>query len=275
MAPLPAGMGVSNLEPITPMNIRTQFVALQTILIKETLRFLRIWIQTILPPAVTTALYFIIFGKLIGAQIGPVEGLSYPQYIAPGLIMMAVITNAYSNVVSSFFSAKFQRHIEEMLVSPLPNTIIVLGFVGGGVARGLAVGGVVAAVSLFFTDLPWQHPLITLAVIVLTSVLFALAGLLNGIYAKSFDDISVVPTFVLTPLIYLGGIFYSIKMLPPFWQAASLFNPILYMINAFRYGILGVSDIDIHFAFAIILLFVSVLFGYSLWLLRRGTGIRG
>ena len=274
MAPLPAGMGVSNLEPITPMNIRTQFVALQTILIKETLRFLRIWIQTILPPAVTTALYFIIFGKLIGAQIGPVEGLSYPQYIAPGLIMMAVITNAYSNVVSSFFSAKFQRHIEEMLVSPLPNTIIVLGFVGGGVARGLAVGGVVAAVSLFFTDLPWQHPLITLAVIVLTSVLFALAGLLNGIYAKSFDDISVVPTFVLTPLIYLGGIFYSIKMLPPFWQAASLFNPILYMINAFRYGILGVSDIDIRFAFAIILLFVAVLFGYSLWLLRRGTGIR-
>ena len=274
MAPLPAGMGVSNLEPITPMNIRTQFVALQTILIKETLRFLRIWIQTILPPAVTTALYFIIFGKLIGAQIGPVEGLSYPQYIAPGLIMMAVITNAYSNVVSSFFSSKFQRHIEEMLVSPLPNTIIVLGFVGGGVARGLAVGGVVAAVSLFFTDLPWQHPLITLAVIVLTSVLFALAGLLNGIYAKSFDDISVVPTFVLTPLIYLGGIFYSIKMLPPFWQAASLFNPILYMINAFRYGILGVSDIDIRFAFAIILLFVAVLFGYSLWLLRRGTGIR-
>ena len=256
------------------MNIRTQFVALQTILIKETLRFLRIWIQTILPPAVTTALYFIIFGKLIGAQIGPVEGLSYPQYIAPGLIMMAVITNAYSNVVSSFFSAKFQRHIEEMLVSPLPNTIIVLGFVGGGVARGLAVGGVVAAVSLFFTDLPWRHPLITLAVIVLTSVLFALAGLLNGIYAKSFDDISVVPTFVLTPLIYLGGIFYSIKMLPPFWQAASLFNPILYMINAFRYGILGVSDIDIRFAFAIILLFVAVLFGYSLWLLRRGTGIR-
>ncbi len=274
MAPLPAGMGLSNPEPITPMNIRTQFVALQTILIKETLRFLRIWIQTILPPAVTTALYFIIFGTLIGAQIGPVEGLSYPQYIAPGLIMMAVITNAYSNVVSSFFSAKFQRHIEEMLVSPLPNTIIVLGFVGGGVARGLAVGGVVAAVSLFFTDLPWRHPLITLVVIVLTSVLFALAGLLNGIYAKSFDDISVVPTFVLTPLIYLGGIFYSIKMLPPFWQAASLFNPILYMINAFRYGILGVSDIDIRFAFAIILLCVAVLFGYSLWLLRRGTGIR-
>jgi ABC-2 type transport system permease protein len=256
------------------MNIRTQYIALQTILLKETLRFLRIWIQTILPPAITTALYFIIFGKLIGAQLGPVDGLSYTQYIAPGLIMMAVITNAYSNVVSSFFSAKFQRHIEEMLVSPLPNAIIVLGFVGGGVARGLAVGIVVTAISLFFADLHWQHPLLILAVIVLTSVLFALAGLINGIFAKSFDDISIIPTFVLTPLIYLGGIFYSIKMLPPFWQDVSLLNPILYMINAFRYGILGVSDIDVRVAFAIILLFIVALFGYSLWLLRRGTGIR-
>lgn len=256
------------------MNISDQYIALQTILLKETLRFLRIWIQTILPPTITTALYFIIFGKLIGAQLGPVEGLSYTQYIAPGLIMMAVITNAYSNVVSSFFSSKFQRHIEEMLVSPLPNAIIVLGFVGGGVARGLAVGIVVTAISLFFADLHWQHPLITFAVMVLTSVLFALGGLINGIFAKSFDDISIIPTFVLTPLIYLGGIFYSIRMLPPFWQEASLFNPILYMINAFRFGILGVSDIDVRIAFAIILLFVVALFGYSLWLLRRGTGIR-
>jgi len=256
------------------MPLHAHLIALQTILIKETLRFLRIWIQTILPPAVTTALYFIIFGQLIGAQLGPVEGLSYTQFIAPGLIMMAVITNAYSNVVSSFFSAKFQRHIEEMLVSPLPNTIIVLGFVGGGLARGLVVGLAVIATSLFFADLHWQHPFITFAVIVLTAVLFALAGLINGIYAKSFDDISVVPTFVLTPLIYLGGIFYSIQMLPPFWQEVSLFNPILYMINAFRFGILGVSDIDIRFAFTIILLFIVTLFGYSLWLLRRGTGIR-
>jgi ABC-2 type transport system permease protein len=256
------------------MNIRNQYVALQTLLLKETLRFLRIWIQTILPPVITTALYFIVFGQLIGAQLGAVEGLSYIQYIAPGLIMMAVITNAYSNVVSSFFSAKFQRHIEEMLVSPLPNTIIVLGFVGGGVARGLAVGIVVTLISLFFADLHWQHPLVTLAVIVLTAVLFALGGLINGIFAKSFDDISIIPTFVLTPLIYLGGIFYSIKMLPPFWQEASLFNPILYMINAFRYGILGVSDIDVRTAFALILLFIATLFGYSLWLLRRGTGVR-
>ncbi|HAS51753.1 MAG TPA: ABC transporter permease [Gammaproteobacteria bacterium] len=256
------------------MPFHAQLIALQTILIKETLRFLRIWIQTILPPAVTTALYFIIFGKLIGAQLGPVEGLSYTQFIAPGLIMMAVITNAYSNVVSSFFSAKFQRHIEEMLVSPLPNFIIVLGFVGGGLARGLVVGLAVIITSLFFADLHWQHPFITFAVIVLTAVLFALAGLINGIYAKSFDDISVVPTFVLTPLIYLGGIFYSIQMLPPFWQDVSRLNPILYMINAFRFGILGVSDIDISLAFTIIGLFIAALFGYSLWLLQRGTGIR-
>lgn len=255
-------------------SVRAHLIALQTILIKETLRFLRIWIQTLLPPAVTMALYFIIFGKLIGGQLGPVDGLSYTQFIAPGLIMLAVITNAYSNVVSSFFSAKFQRHIEEMLVSPLPNTIIVLGFVGGGVARGLAVGSVVTVVSLFFTNLHWEHPFIILAVMVLTSMLFALGGLINGIFAKSFDDISIIPTFVLTPLIYLGGIFYSVKMLPPFWQDVSLLNPILYMINAFRYGILGVSDVNVYLAFAIILLFIAVLFGVSLWLLGRGTGIR-
>ena len=256
------------------MNLRTQAIALHTLLTKEILRFLRIWIQTILPPAITTALYFIIFGTLIGARLGAVDGLTYSQYIAPGLIMMAVITNAYSNVVSSFFSAKFQRHIEEMLVSPLPNAIIVLGFVGGGAARGLAVGLVVTAVSLFFADLHWQHPLLTLAVIVLTSVLFSLGGLINGIFAKSFDDISLIPTFVLTPLTYFGGIFYSVKMLPPFWQDASLFNPILYMVNAFRFGILGVSDINIVLAVALILVLIVSLFSYSLWLLHRGTGIR-
>ncbi len=261
-------------KPLYAQTVGTHLIALQTILLKETLRFLRIWIQTLIPPAVTVLLYFIIFGKLIGAQLGPVDGLSYTQYIAPGLIMMAVITNAYSNVMSSFFSAKFQRHIEEMIVSPLPNAIIVLGFVGGGVARGLAVGMVVTVISLLFTDLHWQHPLLTVAVMILTALLFSLAGLINGIYAKSFDDISLIPTFVLTPLTYFGGIFYSITMLPPFWQSASQFNPILYMVNAFRFGILGVSDIDIRLAFAIILLLIVALFGYSLWLLERGTGIR-
>lgn len=256
------------------MPFRAQLIALQTILIKETLRFLRIWIQTLLPPAVTTALYFVIFGQLIGSQLGPVDGLSYTQFIAPGLIMMAVITNAYANVVSSFYGAKFQRHIEEMIVSPLPNTIIVLGFVGGGVARGLAVGAVVTAIALFFADLHWHDPLLTFAVMVLTSALFALSGLINAIFAKSFDDISLIPTFVLTPLTYFGGIFYSIRMLPPFWQDASQLNPILYMINAFRYSILGVSDINIYLALAIIVALTAVLFGYSLWLLERGVGIR-
>ena len=256
------------------MLVRAQLIALQTILIKETLRFLRIWIQTLLPPAVTTALYFIIFGQLIGSQLGPVDGLSYTQFIAPGLIMMAVITNAYANVVSSFYGAKFQRHVEEMIVSPLPNTVIVLGFIGGGVARGLAVGAVVTAIALFFADLHWHDPLLTFAVMVLTSMLFALGGLINAIFAESFDDISLIPTFVLTPLTYFGGIFYSIKMLPPFWQNASQLNPILYMINAFRYSILGVSDISIYLALAIIVALTAVLFGYSLWLLERGVGIR-
>ena len=256
------------------MPFRAQLIALQTILIRETLRFLRIWIQTLLPPAVTTALYFVIFGQLIGSQLGPMDGLTYTQFIAPGLIMMAVITNAYANVVSSFYGAKFQRHIEEMMVSPLPNMIIILGFVGGGVARGLAVGGVVTIISLFFADLRWDNPLLTVGVMTLTSTLFALCGLINGIFAKSFDDVSLIPTFVLTPLTYFGGIFYSIKMLPPFWQDASLFNPILYMINAFRYSILGVSDINIYLALGIILALLAVLFGSSLWRLHRGIGIR-
>jgi len=256
------------------MRMSAHWIAFQTILIKEILRFLRIWVQTILPPAITMSLYFIIFGKLIGSQIGGVNGFTYMQYIVPGLIMMAIITNAYSNVVASFYSAKFQRHIEEMLVSPLPNHLIVMGFVGGGLARGLIVGMAVTAVSLCFTQLYIHNILVVFAVTALTAVLFALGGLVNGIYANSFDDISIVPTFVLTPLTYLGGVFYSIDMLPEFWQTVSLFNPILYMVNAFRYGILGTSDIDIYTAFAIIFVLITGLFLFSLWLLERGTGIR-
>jgi ABC-2 type transport system permease protein len=257
------------------MPLRAQYIAFQTILIKEILRFMRIWIQTVLPPAITVFLYFIIFGSLIGPRLGEMAGIPYMRYIAPGLIMMAVISNAYSNVVSSFFSAKFQRHIEEMLVSPLPNYVILLGFVAGGLARGLVVGAVVTAVAMLMAGVPVQHPLITMAMIALTAVLFALGGFINGVYARSFDDISIIPTFVLTPLTYLGGIFYSIDMLPEFWRQVSLFNPILYMINAFRYGILGVSDIDVGFAFLITVLFIVTLFGHSLWLLHRGVGIRG
>lgn len=256
------------------MRIKANYIAFKTILIKEVLRFLRIWMQTILPPAVTTGLYFIIFGSLIGSQIGPVGGFSYMQYIAPGLIMMAVITNSFSNVVSSFFGSKFQRHVEELVVAPIPNSLILLGFMAGGMARGLAVGVVVTAIALAFTHLYIHDLFVTVAVVTLTAALFSLAGFVNGIYAKSFDDIAIVPTFILTPLTYLGGVFYSIDMLSPFWRSVSKLNPILYMVNAFRYGILGVSDISIYVAFAIILLVTGALFAFSLWLLNRGVGIR-
>lgn len=249
-------------------------VAFGTIVYKEVARFMRIWLQTILPPAITMALYFVIFGHLIGPRIGQMHGFSYMQYIAPGLIMMAVITNAYSNVVSSLFGAKFQRHIEEILVAPIPDILILLGFVTGGVVRGVLVGLVVTATALCFTELHVDSWGITLAVVVLTAMLFSLAGLINALFAKKFDDISIVPTFILTPLTYLGGVFYSIDMLPPFWQHLSLGNPILYMVNAFRYGMLGVSDISIGVAFTVIGLFCAVLFGVSLVLLRKGVGLR-
>ncbi|MEM7468808.1 MAG: ABC transporter permease [Pseudomonadota bacterium] len=250
------------------------WVGFRTIVRKEISRFMRIWLQTILPSAITMALYFVIFGKLIGPRIGLMDGFSYMQYIAPGIIMMAIITNAYSNVVSSFFGAKFQRHIEEILVSPVPTTVIVSGYVVGGVTRGLIVGILVTAVALFFTELKIHSISITIAVVILTATLFSLGGLINAIFAKKFDDISIVPTFVLTPLTYLGGVFYSIQLLPEFWQSVSLANPVLYMVNAFRYGILGVSDINVTHAFLVILSFVAVLFYLCVSLLRRGTGIR-
>lgn len=256
------------------MTPREKYIAFKTILIKEILRFMRIWIQTVLPPVITTALYFIIFGNLIGAQIGDMGGFRYMDYIVPGLIMMAVITNSYANVVSSFYGSKFQHNIEEMLVAPIPNYLIVSGFVAGGLARGLTVGIAVTITSLLFSELRIHNLWIAASVIVLTSVLFSLAGLINGVYAKSFDDISIIPTFVLTPLTYLGGIFYSIDMLPGFWQKVSLINPILYMVNAFRYGILGVSDIGLAASYAIILGFIAMLFVFSLHLLNKGHGIR-
>ena len=256
------------------MNFPQQMVALKTIAIKEFLRFIRIWIQTILPPAITIALYFIIFGEIIGSQIESINGFSYMDYIVPGLILMAVITNAYANVVSSFFSAKFHHSIEEMLVSPLPNYIILLGFVSGGLARGIIVGLVATLVSLFFSELHIHNYAVTFAVFILTSILFSLAGFINAAYAKSFDDITIIPTFVLTPLIYLGGVFYSIKMLPEIWQTISLANPILYMVNAFHYGILGISDIDVTTAFVIITGFIVVLFYFSLRLLSLGVGLK-
>lgn len=253
---------------------RRYWVAFSTILVKEILRFSRIWVQTILPSAITTALYFVIFGRLIGERIGPMDGFDYLDFIVPGLVLMAVITNAYANVVSSFYSSKFSRYVEEFLVAPVPNWVILAGFVAGGVARGLAVGVVVTLVALFFTDIEIHSYAVTLLVFMLTAVLFALGGFINAVYANSFDDISIIPTFVLTPLTYLGGVFYSIDMLPTLWQGLSLANPVLYMINAFRYGLLGVSDIPLVVAFAIILGFIVLLTSYSLRLLHRGVGIK-
>jgi ABC-2 type transport system permease protein len=251
-----------------------KYIAFKTILIKEFLRFIRIWVQTVVPPAITMVLYFIIFGNLIGAQLDGIDGFTYMEYIVPGLIMLAIIANSYSNVVSSFFSAKFQRHIEEMLVSPMPNYVILLGFVAGGIMRGLTVGSVVYLVSLLFTHLQIHNLVVTLSVVFLISVLFSLGGFINAVFARSFDDISIVPTFVLTPLTYLGGIFYSIDMLSPFWQQVSMINPILYMVNAFRYGILGISDINLVASFAIIIGFIIALFTVAVTLLDRGVGVR-
>ena len=256
------------------MTAREKWIALQTIATKEILRFTRIWVQTVLPPVITTALYFIIFGNLIGPRIGEMEGFKYMEFIIPGLIMMAVITNSYANVVSSFYGSKFQRHIEEMLISPIPSYIILIGFLTGGVARGLIVGVAVTAVSLLFNPLNIHSLPVMLSMIILTATLFSLAGLINGVYANSFDDISIVPTFVLTPLTYLGGIFYSISMLPEFWQNVSLINPILYMVNAFRYGFLGISDISLVVSYGISIGFIVVMYMFSLHLLRKGHGIR-
>ncbi|MCH8070914.1 MAG: ABC transporter permease [Proteobacteria bacterium] len=256
------------------MDIAVNWVALKTLVRKEVIRVVRIWVQTIVPPAITMTLYFIIFGNLIGRRIGEMGGFDYMQYIAPGLIMMSVITNSYGNVVSSFFGAKYGKHIEEMLVSPMSNATIIIGHVAGGVIRGLMVGALVTMIALGFTSLSIEHPLVTISIVLLASIVFALLGFVNAVFAKKFDDISIIPTFVLTPLTYLGGVFYSITLLPEFWQKVSLANPILYMVNAFRYGILGVSDISIGYAYLIVVFFVVGLFTLNLALLNRGVGIR-
>lgn len=256
------------------MSPRETFLAFLTIVTKEVRRFLRIWPQTLVPPAITVTLYYIIFGSLIGSRIGTMGGFDYMQFVVPGLIMMSVINNAYANVVSSFFGAKFQHHIEELLVSPTPNWVILLGFTVGGVARGLCVGLIVTLISLFFAHLGVEHLGLTVLVVLLTAVLFSLAGLINAVFANSFDDISIIPTFVLTPLTYLGGVFYSMDMLPPFWRTVSELNPILYMVNAFRYGVLGTSDIDVGFALGMVLLFIAAAWAYCLHLLQSGTRLR-
>lgn len=270
----PAHARSAMVRPTTPSLLLVNLIGLGTIVHKESRRVVRIWVQTIVPPAITMTLYFVIFGSLVGSRIGQMDGVSYTTFIAPGLIMMAVITNSFANVVSSFFSSKLMLHLEEMLVAPLSYSTIVVGFVVGGVVRGLLVAALVTVVALFFTDLEVAHPFVTVTTILLTAIVFSLAGLFNAIFAKSFDDISIIPTFVLTPLTYLGGVFFSISLLSPFWQKVALANPILYMVNAFRYGMLGSSDISIGVAYAIMLGAAAALFLAVLVMLHRGTGVR-
>jgi len=256
------------------MYLKNNLTAYKTIVIKEILRFSRIWLQTIIPPAITMGLYFIIFGQLIGSQLSNIDGYTYMEYIVPGLIIMSIISNSYSNVVSSFYGTKFHHHIEELLVSPIANITIIAGYVSGGIARGLIVGIIVTLVSMFFTQISVASYITTIIVALLTATLFSLAGLINAIFANSFDDISIVPTFVLTPLTYLGGVFYSIEMLPEFWHNISLFNPVLYMVNGFRMGMLGVSDASLSTAIMIIIGFIILLTSICLWLLNTGIGIK-
>ncbi len=253
---------------------RATAVAFYTLTRKEVTRFFRIWTQTLIPPVITTCLYFLIFGNLIGPRIGPMQGHSYIDFIVPGLVLMAVITGAYGNVASSFFSAKFQRYIEEIMVSPTPNYVILLGYLAGGVCRGVIVGFVVLIVSTAFANVNLVSPLITAIIIVLAALVFALGGMLNGMVARKFDDVSIIPNFVLTPLIYLGGVFYSVQMLPEFWQLVSLANPILYVINIARYGFLGSSDVGIGISLAVIGISIAILTAICMLLLNRGYGIR-
>ena len=251
-----------------------QYTAFMTILRKEIRRYTRIWTQTLLPSAITMTLYYVIFGNLIGKRIGEMGGYSYMEFVVPGLIMMAIVTNSYANVVSSFFGAKFNNSVEELLVSPVPNYVILWGYVAGGVSRGLLVAIIVTAVSFLFTGMHIHSVPIVISIVLLTSVLFALCGFINAVYANSFDDISIVPTFVLTPLTYLGGVFYSLDLLPEFWASVSQINPLVYVVNAFRFGVLGVSDVSLEFAFAMIVGFVILAYSYSMYLLRTGKRLR-
>lgn len=249
-------------------------IAFYTVFRREIFRFFRIWTQTLLPPVITMTLYFVIFGNLIGPRIGEMNGFPYIEYMVPGLIMMSIITSAYTNVVFSFFSSKFQRFVEELLVAPVSFNLVIWGYVLGGTVRGIICGILVACVALFFSTLHLENIGITLVVGILTAILFSLAGLLNAIYAKKFDDINIVPTFILTPLTYLGGVFYSVTLLAPFWQGITRANPIFYMVNAFRYGMLGISDVNIWIALGVILIFIAFFYLICLGLLVRGTGIK-
>ena len=256
------------------MSATPNLVALRTVARREVARILRIWAQTLVPPAITMTLYFLIFGNLIGSRIGTMDGISYMDFIVAGLVMMSVIQTAYGNISSSFFGAKFGRHVEELLVSPMPNWVILGGYVAGGVLRGVMVGAIVLCIAMLFTRVQIPHPLVTLATVLLGATIFSLAGFVNAVYAKKFDDIAIVPTFILTPLTYLGGVFYSVTLLPAWAETATRLNPIFYMVNAFRYGLLGTSDVPVGIAFGLMAFFVVALGALGLWLLKRGVGLR-
>ena len=256
------------------MSSNPNLVALATIARREVMRILRIWTQTLIPPAITMTLYFLIFGGLIGSRVGKMGGMDYMQFIVPGLVMMSVIQNSYGNVSSSFFSSKFGRYVEELLVSPMPNWVILTGYVTGAVLRGVLVGAIVLCIAMLFTRVHIPHPLVTLSAVLLGATIFSLAGFINAVFAKKFDDVAIVPTFILTPLTYLGGVFYSISLLPPWAQAATHANPIFYMVNAFRFGLLGQSDVPLWIAYALMLGFVLVLAAIALTLLKKGVGLR-
>ena len=258
----------------TGTSANPNLVALGTIVRREVSRILRIWGQTLMPPAITMTLYFLIFGGLIGSRVGQMQGFSYMDFIVPGLVMMSVIQNSYGNISSSFFGAKFGRHVEELLVSPMPHWVILAGYVAGAVLRGLMVGAIVLCIAMLFTRVHVPHPLVTISSVLLGATIFSLAGFVNAVYAKKFDDITIVPTFILTPLTYLGGVFYSVTLLPGWAQAATHLNPIFYMVNAFRYGLLGKSDVPVWMAFALMIAFVIALGALGLWLLKRGIGMR-
>ena len=254
--------------------MKLAWVAFNTILHKEIRRFTRIWVQTLVPPVITMTLYFVIFGQLIGSRIGEMSGFSYMQFIVPGLIMMSSLTNSFANVASSFYSTKFARNVEELLISPTSPHIIILGYVAGGMARGVCVGVLVTIISLLFVSFQIQSRWIIALTLLMTTAAFSLGGLINAVFARSFDDISIIPTFVLTPLTYLGGVFYSISLLPEFWQEVSKLNPIVYMINGFRYGFLGISDVNLIYTFGVLTVFITGLYLIAYYLISRGVGLR-
>lgn len=257
-----------------PERARANWVGFSTIVTKEVRRVLRIWVQTLVPPAINGTLYFLIFGLAIGSRVGEMSGFDYMAYIAPGVIMMQIMINSYTNVVSSFFGAKFSRYIEELMISPMPDILILLGYMLGGMFRGLFVGGIITLVASLLTELPFAHPWVIVTAAIMTSALFTVGGLLNALFAKKFDDVTIIPTFVLTPLIYLGGVFYSVSLLPTAWQYVTRIDPLLYMIDTLRYGFLGVSDIPLMQAYAIMAGFLVALFAFAWWLLKRGTGLK-